>query len=217
LNLDAIRARILGGCTLDDVRNAFNGTHPDEQRYTWRARVHQRNDIILIDGYVYHDGIEVGGFKRRLTYERGARRARHVMIELDALHQDKDVAKHHYRQALRFYMRCGIRFVQLDADVDGPAVWPQFAFDLAHPNHKSMLLRIMKEHEVANCPSDPRDLFAPDVAAIEDPVDPVDEEPLGLRMFKELRVRAGRPLPMILDLEDPDQLALLRAGSIIGP
>lgn len=171
----------------------------------------------MIDGYVYHDVIEVGEFKRRLTYERGARRAQHVMIELDRAHQDKDIAKHHYRRALRFYMRCGIRFVHLDADVDGPAVWPQFAFDLVDRNHKAMLLRIMREHEIDNLPSDPRGLFTPDVAAIEAPADPPDEEQLGLRMLKELRIRADRPLPMILDLQNPDQLALLRAGGILEP
>jgi hypothetical protein len=216
MNSAQILVRILGEATLDEVRTAFTGVHLQNPRYRWDCTVEMRGEIIHIEGSVYFDDHVVGEFKRRLYYEKGARRAKHIMMELQTAHQDLDVAKNHYGRILRFYRRCGIRFVHLDADVDGPAIWPQFAFDLERRQDKEQLARIMRDHGIEGVASDPQDLFAPDVASIENETDPEDAEPLGFRLLKELRIRADRPLPMVLDLQNQDQWTLLVAGGIIG-
>jgi len=157
----------------------------------------------------------VGEFKRRLCFQKGERRAEHVKLEIERAHQDRDIAKHHYRKILRFYKHSAIRFVYLDADVDGPAVWPQFAFDLRLRKDKELLARIMRDHKIENVPKAAEKIFAPDVVAIVDDDDPPQIEPLGIRLLKELRVKADRPLPMFLDLENTYQWTLLVESGIM--
>jgi hypothetical protein len=205
-------ARLLPGeATLDDVRVAFSWTHPGEPKYSWKAgvRCNVSGEIIDINGKIYCDSIEIGEFERRLCYQKGFRCAKHIKIEIAKAHQGKHIATYHYRRAIAFYRLLGYRYVYLDADVDGPAVWPQFGFDLARPNEKTRLLARMRRLEARGLPSDAAQLFAPDIAAIEDPNAPKGSEPLGFRLLKELRERSGGPLAMVLDLENERQLALL--------
>ncbi len=205
--------RILGRVSFSDVRIAFTDAHNERPNYRWDCEVELRGEAINIVGFFYCKDTVIGRFERRLYYENGYSRAKHVMMELQGMHQEKGLAREHYRKALRFYQRSGIRFIHLDADVDGPSVWPQFGFDLESRKDKELLGRIMREFKVASVPSDARDIFAPDVAAIESPCE--RDEPTGLILFKELRRRADRPLPMILDLKNELQWTFLVEDGIL--
>jgi hypothetical protein len=62
-------------------------------------------------------------------YDKGFGRATHVIMEIERAHRDNDIAKNHYARVLAFYERAGIRYVCLDAEGEGPVVWPTFGFD----------------------------------------------------------------------------------------
>ena len=206
-----IVARIIGTeVSLSDVADAFTSRHPTIPEYSWSAAVLVKGDIIVVSGTIHLNGSEIGHFSRRLFYEKGVGRAYHEIMEIDRPHRDNDIGKHHYGRALRFYRRVGIRFVSMEAEGEGPVIWPTFGFDFSRDQHRAMMMKILKDWEIRPLPG-AGSVLAPQVVDIN-----IDENPeLGQQAIYELVNRAAEPLPMILDLEDETQAAYLHNRGIL--
>jgi hypothetical protein len=86
----------------------------------------------------------VGSFMRRLLRKNGLLRVYHMSIEIEVAHRFKHIATAHYRKALQFYVRAGIINVFMEADRDGPSIWPRFGFELVEGRHQERLRAIVK-------------------------------------------------------------------------
>ena len=130
------------------------------------------------------------------------------MIEIEPDYRDRDIAKHHYIRAIRFYDLSPIRVVRLDAEGDGPWIWPQFGFDLFSKKDKQRLIALGKDQDVELGSAD--DLYAADVATRDKGAGVA----LGTVLLRALSKPNGR-LPMILRLDDPSHRAFLTARGIL--
>jgi hypothetical protein len=203
--------RIIGrAATIADIVAAFSGTHPELSAYTWTATAEVRGEIIGIEGVILESGREIGRFSRRLGYAKGVGQAIHEIMEIERPHRDRDIAKYHYTSVLGFYDRVGIRYVSMDAEGEGPVIWSTFGFDFTRSQHREMLLKILREWEVAPLP-DPASILAPQVVIIGTE----DSPTLGAEAIEELAKRADEPLPMGLDLLNGIQRAYLRNRGIL--
>jgi hypothetical protein len=203
--------RIIGKtASIADVAAAFTGSHPDRPGYTWTATAELRGEIVGVEGLIFEDGRDVGHFSRRLVYARGVGQAIHEIMEIERPHRDRDIAKHHYRSVIRFYDRVGIRYVSMEAEGEGPYIWPTFGFDFTRSQHREMLLKILREWEVEPLPT-LASILAPQVVSICTE----DSPTLGAEAIEELARRADQPLPMRLDLLDEPQRAYLRNRGIL--
>jgi hypothetical protein len=203
--------RIIGRtATIADVVAAFSGVHPEVAAYRWMATAKLRGEVIVIEGLIFENGHEVGHFSRRLSYARGGGQAIHEIMEIERPHRDRDIAKHHYTSVLGFYDRVGIRYVSMEAEGEGPVIWPTFGFDFTRAQHREMLLKILREWEVAPLPA-PASILAPQVVIIGTE----DSPTLGAEAIEELAKRADEPLPMGLDLLNGIQRAYLRNRGIL--
>lgn len=203
--------RIIGKvATIADVVAAFSGAHPEVADYAWTATAELRGEIIAIEGIILANGHEVGRFSRRLGYAKGVGQAIHEIMEIERPHRDHDIAKYHYTSVLGFYDRVGIRYVSMEAEGEGPVIWSTFGFDFTRAQHREMLLKILREWEVAPLP-DLASILAPQVVIISTE----DSPTLGAEAIEELAKRADEPLPMGLDLLNGIQRAYLRNRGIL--
>jgi len=188
--------RIIGPCTLDDVGIAYTLAHSERPEYTSDVIISLGRDRVQIDGEIKCNGSLVGHFERRLLYAKGFAQARHEIIELEVAHRDRDVARFHLTQAIRFYDAAGIRFVFLEAGGDGVWLWPAFGFDLRKAKHKDRLWKIMLEK---GFPSEakPERLYAADIVTST-----LHGATIGADCMKELARLETQDIPMFLDLRD---------------
>jgi len=205
--LTEIIARILGEHSISDVREAFTLQHP-ERPYTSTSSVTVKGDQIQIAGIFWSDRLQIGHFHRTLRFQKGSSCAFHDMIEIEPEHRDQDIARHHYTKVLRFYDLSPIRLVRLDAEGDGPWIWPQFGFDLVSKKDKERLVALGNAQEVNLGSAD--DLYAADVAT----TDKGTGSALGTTLLRALSKPNGR-LQMILRLDDPSHRAFLTARGIL--
>jgi hypothetical protein len=206
----AALARIIGTASVADVEAAFTCQHPSIDAYRWAANVSIKGEVIIVEGMIFENDTEIGHFSRRLFYEDGVGQAIHEIMEIERPHRDRDIGKHHYARAITFYERVRIRYISMEAEGEGPVVWPTFGFDFSRRQHRDMLIRILKQWEVEPLPS-PASILAPQVVDISTE----DHPELGMEAIYELARRASEPLPMSLDLQNPIQRAYLHHRGII--
>ena len=177
--------RLIDGEPLRVVEEAFSGTNPDKPEYSWSASASVRGETIRVEGEIFFRGRKIGWFVRQLVYERGGRRAKHDIIEMEEFdhvdegvkHRRTRVAYYHYKKAIEFYDRFGFKGVDLDAAGMGPFIWPQLGANLVRLHHKERLCGILKQLDADwLIPEDPGELLATDIA-LKDP--PAAQESLG--------------------------------------
>ena len=180
-----ILSRILGQHrTLDDVRTAFSARHPAIPAYAWFAAAEVKGEVITVTGRIFNGTMQIGHFSRRLMYAKGFGQAIHEIMEIERPHRDNDIAKHPYSRALVFSRPVGIRYVRLDAEGEGPVIWPTFGFDFTRRKHREMLLKILRDWDVNPIPH-PASLLAPRIVDIN-----TDEAP---ELGQLAHLRASRP------------------------
>jgi hypothetical protein len=132
-----------------DIEAAFSIDHRENgERFISRAKVTLGVDAIEIRGEFFCiNGSEelAGSFMRRLfRTSLGVLSAHHMTIRIDSKHQFKHIAKTHYQKALQFYLCHGIIRVFMEANQDGPAVWPGFGFELLDSNQQDRLRQLVE-------------------------------------------------------------------------
>jgi hypothetical protein len=150
-----LRTRDLFGnkITVAQILDAFTIDHTENgERFIARAEAALgKEGDIEIRGRFYRvngDAEEVGCFMRRLLRKNDNLRAHHMNIEIVERHQFKHISEAHYRKALQFYIDAGVVNVFMEANRDGPAVWPGFGFDLVEGGKRDRL-RALVETELA--------------------------------------------------------------------
>lgn len=231
---EALRARVNeifeGRATVDDLLDVFTFEHNFNRKvFTAEARLSlgAENDVELRGKFLCRNAApaEAGTFYRRFYRNNDILFAHHADIRVTPAYQDHKLATTHYTRALRFYASIGLQCVYMEANQDGPTVWPGFAFELRDPTERDDYEAILRrrlakyvnaaqiETLMAQAGS-----FTPLLAGIAvTPREGGDEVPVGLLALRELYERrpAGAELRMVAWLDQPKVRDFLVDGDII--
>ncbi len=210
-----VLCRLIGpNTTLNDVVAVFSGSGWFEGRwYTWTSTAELRGEVIAIEGTIQSGVQTIGRFSRRIVYEQKAARAIHEIIEIDdeGDHRDRGIAMAHYRSAIQFYDRVGIRSISLVATAMGIFVWPTFGFDLSSIVQRERLLALLKKAGVEAEDLTTESVLAPQVVDIV-----LDGDDVGSQvLIRLMELEFAHEVPMILDLANPVQRLYLEKRGIL--
>ena len=138
-----------GATTLDELREAFCFDHTYNGKY-FEARatvtIGTENDIEVRGTFrCTNVAPEKAGHFYRRFYRKGANlRVHHAIIYVEEPHRDHDLATVHYGRLLAYYAKIGVGCVEMEANQDGPTVWPGFAFSLSRPDQRDRYEQLLK-------------------------------------------------------------------------
>jgi len=249
---DAVSHLFEGHATLEQLREAFFIEHDFEgQRFTSFCAVEVEADrSILVNGsFVSQDAPpeQAGTFSRRFFRQNGLLRVYHSSIAVAEAHRHKYIATAHYTKLIRFYHEHGVLNITMDANQDGPTVWPGFGLQLEKERDIQRLLELVrielqryrvKEEDLPE-PLEALATYSPLLAAIQVAVpagvrvrlDPWLAEyweragdsglpkrvPVGLMAMRRLYQERGEELRMTIWLDRPKPLDFLIGRGILSP
>lgn len=202
---------------VQDVIDAYTVEHYEcGQRFISEAQVSATNDAIEIRGQFFivnGEKKQIGMFMRRFLRRGEDLRVYHMEIEIERPHRLHHIAEAHYRKAFQFYVNIGVINVYMEADRDGPTIWPTFGFELVEPNQQDRL-RLLVEEELAKYEIALEDILdvsnlrpvAPLLAAIEVLVPGAEGQEtiaVGQIAMRRLYAQVGEALRMTLWLNQP--------------
>ena len=186
------------------------------------ASIEVRGRFFLVNG----EKRQIGMFMRRFLKREQNLRVYHMEIEMDPPYRLHHIARAHYRKAFQFYVEVGVTNVYMEADRDGPNIWPTFGFELVEQQQQDRLRRLVEE-ELAKYELALEDVLdvsnlrpvAALLAAIEVdvPTDDGGEEnvAVGQIAMKRLYAQIGEPLRMTMWFDQPSAKNYLRELGVV--
>lgn len=242
-----MRELFCGCATLVSLTDAFTIDHTYEtDRFTSTPTVTiEGTGAAFINGtFTSHNSppAEAGSFSRRiLRSKNGILRAYHAHIVVTPEHRHKHIATAHYTKVLRFYKETGVLNAFMEANQDGPMIWPGFAFQLVEPKDSDRLVELVRQEltrfdlpEAFPQSLEQMATYTPVLAALEVELPPGVDVPeawpgeqqnqplggprkiaVGLRALRRLYLERGDILRMTLWLDQPKPLAFLTEAGIL--
>lgn len=135
---------------LDRLEDAYRIDHQYEEEHfvsEVRFALGDSDDILVEGSFTCTNGVprQAGNFSRRLFKKHGILQAHHSSIRVARKHRNKHIATAHYIKALRFYDSIGLLRIGMEANEDGPTVWPGFAFELIRETDIDLLQEILRQ------------------------------------------------------------------------
>lgn len=204
----------------------FNGKH---FRSTASVTMGQEQSIEVRGCFACENALpyDAGTYFRRYYKQNGIIRAHHANIEVAPTHQEHKLATTHYARLLRLYYEAGVVCIKMEADRDGPSVWPGFGFTLVDPKAiarydevvRSQLHQYVTKEEADGLLRDAQG-FTPYLAAItvRNP-NGGDDIPIGILAMRQLQDERldGAEIKMTSWLDSPKGYAYLIKSDILDP
>lgn len=217
-----------GRSTVEALIEAFTIEHEFEgKRFTSTVELSlgPNDDLWIMGQFICTNALPMiaGTFFRRFYRKSNLLRVHHANIAVVPTHRHHYIATTHYLKLIRYYDRVGVLSISLEANQDGPTIWPQFGLSLIEQGQRNryehivrkMLAEYLSPQTIEELMAATQS-FTPLLARIAvDPIGGGDPVPVGLLAMRALYEELGEELRMVAWLDLPKVRAFLAEDDIL--